>query len=328
MRHNIDYFLQVEGSLRPSDSALGSAIASSDWWTFLKPIWDDILWMYYADRVVFYNQRFPDDDDDECVENLLRVWTTYLKSKAHNFERIYDVLWQEYNPLWNVDGVTGTISKDTHTGTDQRRKTGDDTLKMTGTDTHTLSGEDSTTLSGTDGVEMGGTDSVDLSITKDDTTRSGNETLAASGNDVNTKQVTTFDSQDNFLNAEKNTITNGKTDTHTYNNVKDAHELESGTDTTYGKTIDTTYGKVSTAEYGKVDTNNRNMQDKTEYNSTDTNTLNLQDDHLDLVIRQGNIGVTMSQQLLQAELEARQYDFAKMVIKECVNLVTYTVEGV
>lgn len=312
MRHNIDYFLQMNESLRPDDSALGSAIASSDWWSFLKPLWDDILWMYYADRVVFYNRRFPEDDDEQCVENLLRVWTTYLKSKAHNFERIYNVLWQEYNPLWNVDGVTGTISKDTHTGTDQRRKTGDDTLKMTGTDTHTLSGEDEVTLSGTD--------SVDVSITKDDTTRSGNETLAASGNDVNTQQVATFDSQDNFVNNNKNTITNGKIDTHTYNNVKDAHELESGTDTTYGK--------VSTAEYGKIDTNQRNMQDKTEYNSTDTNTLNLQDDHLDLVIRQGNIGVTMSQQLLQAELETRKYDFAKMVIKECVNLVTYAVEGV
>lgn len=312
MRHNIDYFLQIAESLKPTDTALGPAIASSDWWQFLGPLWDDMLWMYYADRVVFYNRRFPDDDDETSVVNMLRVWTTYLKSKAHNFERIYNVLWQEYNPLWNVDGVTGTISKDTHTGTDEHKKTGDDTLKMTGTDTNTLSGSD--------GIEMGGTDSVDVSVTKDDTTRSGNEVLAASGNDVNIKQVTTYDSQDNFLNAEKNTITNGKTDTHTYNNVKDAHELESGTDTTYGKTIDTTYGKINT--------NDRNMQDKTEYNSTDTDTRNLQDDHIDLVIRQGNIGVTMSQQLLNAELEARKYDFAKMVVKECVNLVTYAVEGI
>lgn len=328
MRHNIEYFLQINESLKPSDSALGPAVTSSDWWGFIGPLWDDLLWMYYGDRVLFFNKRFPDDDDEKCVDNLLRVWSTYLKSKAHNFDRIYNVLWQEYNPLWNVDGVTGTISEDSHTGTDTRSKTGDDTLKMTGTDTHSLSGEDSTTSSGTDGVKMGGTDSVDVSVTKDDTTRSGNEVLAASGNDVNSKQVATFDSNDNFVNQERNTITNGKTDTHTYNNVKDAHELESGTDTTYGKTIDTTYGKVSTAEYGKVDTNQRDMQDKTEYNSTDTNTKNLQDKHVDLVIRQGNIGVTMSQQLLQAELEARQYDFAKMIIKECVNLVTYAVEGV
>lgn len=328
MRHNIEYFLQINESLKPSDSALGPAVTSSDWWDFIGPLWDDLLWMYYGDRVLFFNKRFPDDDDEKCVDNLLRVWSTYLKSKAHNFDRIYNVLWQEYNPLWNVDGVTGTISEDSHTGTDTRSKTGDDTLKMTGTDTHSLSGEDANTLSGTDGVEMGGTDSVDVSVTKDDTTRSGNEVLAASGSDVNTKQVATFDSNDNFVNQERNSITNGKTDTHTYNNVKDAHELESGTDTTYGKTIDTTYGKVSTMEYGKVDTNQRNMQDKTEYNSTDTDTKNLLDKHVDLVIRQGNIGVTMSQQLLQAELEARQYDFAKMVIKECVNLVTYAVEGV
>ena len=297
-KHDINYYLTANNNtLCPADISLGD-IASADWWQFVKPLWDDMLWLYYGDRVVFFNKRFPDDDDITSINNILRSWVILLKSKAHNYERLYNLYMQDYNPLWNVDGVTGTVAQDDHTGTDTRKKTGADTLKQTGTDTRAATGTDSTDI-----------------LTSDDLVKSGNETMQASGDDTNVKQVTTFDSGDNWVNSEKDTVHNGKLDTHTYNNVTDARDISTSHDTTYGRT----------------DTNTKNLTDTQEYNSTDQDTKNLTDKHVDMVIRQGNIGVVSSQKMWTEEAELwrdQMSEFVKQIIKEAVNLVTYAVEGV
>lgn len=297
-RHDINYYLaENNNTLCPADISLGD-IANAEWWQFLKPLWDDMLWLYYGDRVVFFNKRFPDDNDITAINNILRSWVIMLKSKAHNYERLYNLYMQDYNPLWNVDGVTGTVAQDDHTGTDTRKKTGSDTLRQTGTDTRAATGTDSTDIT-----------------TSDDLVKSGNETMQASGDDTNVKQVATFDSGDNWVNSEKDTVHNGKLDTHTYNNVTDARDIETSHDTTYGRT----------------DTNTKNLTDTQEYNTTDQDTRNLTDKHVDMVIRQGNIGVTMSQQLWEAEANIwrdNMSEWAKQIIREAVNLVTYAVEGV
>ena len=297
-KHDINYYLTANNNtLCPADISLGD-IANAEWWQFVKPLWDDMLWLYYGDRVVFFNKRFPDDDDITSINNILRSWVIMLKSKAHNYERLYNVYMQDYNPLWNVDGVIGTVAQDDHTGTDTRKKTGADTLRQQGTDTRAASGTDSTDIS-----------------TSDDLTKSGNETMQASGDDINTKQVATFDSNDNFVNSEKDTVTNGKLDTHTYNNVKDERDISTSHETTYGRT----------------DTNTKNLTDTQEYNSTDQDTKNLTDKHVDMVIRQGNVGVTMSQTMWSEEAKLwsdQMSEFVKRIIKDAVNLVTYAVEGV
>lgn len=297
-KHDINYYLTANNNtLCPADISLGD-IANADWWQFVRPLWDDMLWLYYGDRVVFFNRRFPDDDDITSINNILRSWVIMLKSKAHNYERLYNLYMQDYNPLWNVEGVTGTVAQDDHTGTDTRKKTGADTLRQQGTDTRAASGTDSTDI-----------------VTSDDLIKSGNETMQASGDDTNVKQVTTFDSGDNWVNSEKDTVHNGKLDTHTYNNITDARDISSSHDTTYGRT----------------DTNTKNLTDTQEYNSTDQDTKNLTDKHVDIVIRQGNIGVTSSQSLWKEESGVwsdQMSEFVKNIIKEAVNLVTYAVEGV
>lgn len=297
-KHDINYYLTANNNtLCPDDISLGD-IASAEWWQFVKPLWDDMLWLYYGDRVVFFNKRFPENDDINSINNILRSWVILLKSKAHNYERLYNLYMMDYNPLWNVDGVTGTVAQDDHTGTDTRKKTGTDTLRQQGTDTRAASGTDSTDI-----------------LTSDDLVKSGNETMQSSGDDINTKLVATFDSKDNFVNSEKDIVTNGKLDTHTYNNMTDARDISSSHDTTYGRT----------------DTNTKNLTDTQEYNSTDQDTKNLTDKHVDMVIRQGNIGVTSSQSLWEEESSVwtdQMSEFAKQIIREAVNLVTYTVEGI
>ena len=67
------------------------------------------------------------------------------------------------------------------------------------------------------------------------------------------------------------------------------------------------------------------------YNNTLTDTRNLQDDHVDMVIRQGNIGVVSSVSLLKENEElytSSNFDFYKYVVRMLANEISYAVEGV
>lgn len=169
----------------------------------------------------------------------------------------------DFNPLWNVDGVEGFVSKDTHTGTDTDRHTGHDKTSY----------EDNGNI-----------------------TKSGNETDAGTGNDTTTDSNTTFNSSA-FLDTKKSKIDYGKTNTHTYNSVKDTKDLDGFSDAVY--------------------------------DSQNQKTLNIEDNHVDLKIRQGNIGVTKSTDLVrdnQAMYQDELLDFYKYVVRCCVNQVSYAVE--
>lgn len=317
-------------SLTPTDTQMGE-LAAAEWWQYVKPNFDDEIWQYYFDRIVFVNAKFPEDNDEVTYQNVIRSFVINLKTKKRQYERLYNVLMEDYNPLWNVDGVTGIVNQADHTGTDARSKSGYDTSTLSGSDVSTLSGRDVDTLSGSDTEAGSRDDTTTNTISKDDTTKTGNEVIASSGSDTDTKAVATFDSAGNIGNSERDTLAHGKSDTHTYNNVKDAHEF-SGTTVLDSDDIKTmTYGKIDTMAYGKTDTMSYGKSDRMDYHSTDTETRNLQDKFMEMQIRQGNIGVTMSQQLLNAELESWQSaraDFIKLVVRECVNTCTYAVEGI
>lgn len=312
MKHDIEYFLDENVTLCPDDSVLG-AVASSDWWQYLKPLWDESLWLYFGNRMVFVNDRFPLDDDEKTYRNIMRSFIINLKNKARNYDRLYNVYMQDYNPLWNVDGVTGIITEDDHTGSATRSKTGDDTVKLSGSDTNTNTGTTTDTESGRDTREV---------VTGDDLRKTGTEATAKTGTDTTTRKVATFDSGGNFGNESQDSVGYNSTDTTTFNTT-DSRDIDSVDTMDYGK-VDTVVSSASgSTTYGR--------QDKTTYNSEDEETRNLHDKHVELNIRQGNIGVTMSQQLYNAELELWRNNmnvFVMQVLRDCVNLVSYAVEGV
>ena len=138
----------------------------------------------------------------------------------------------------------------------------------------------------------------DITLTEDNgtVTKSGDESIVSSGSDTSIDSNTTYNSS-TFFEGDKNVLEHGKTDTHNYNNVKDTRDLD-----------------------GK---------NETSYNSDLTNTKNLTDEHVDLKIRQGNIGVTKSTDLIrdnQAMYQDELMDFYKYVVRCCVNQVSYAVE--
>ena len=226
-------------------------------------MFDDLIWLYYGDRTVFLNKKFNPEESNATRDNIRKTFGIYLKSRCRQLDRLWEGFMADFNPLWNVDGVEGFISKDTHTGTDTQAHSGKDT---------TLT-EDNGTV-----------------------TKSGNESIASSGTDTSIDSNTTYDSSV-FLDGDKNTLQHGKTDTHTYNSVRDTRDLDGKNEITY--------------------------------NSSMTDTKNLTDNHVDLKVRQGNIGVTKSTDLIkdnQAMYQDELMDFYKYVVRCCVNQVSYAVE--
>ena len=331
MKHNLETYLNDFNTLTPTDAQVGTAVANSEWWTPLKNQFDDLIWLYWPDRTIFVNDRFDPEDKANTYANLIKSFSIFLKSKKRQFDRLYNVIMMDYNPLWNVDGVTGTVSEDKHTGTDTAAKTGTDTSGLSGSDTTRQSGSDIYAQSGSDVAQASGTDTSESHLTKDETTRTGSQAVAGSGTDVNSHGVFTFDDTTNSKPSAIDSTEYGKTETTTYNSLKDAHLSDGNSSATYGRRDQTTYGKTDTATYGKADTTSYGKQDQMVYNNTTVDTRNLKDEHVDMVIRQGNIGVTTSQSMATDELKlwtAEYSDFFKTVVHMCVNQVSYGVEGV
>ena len=266
MKHNLETYLNEYETLTPSDTQVGEGVVASDWWSGLKSQFDELIWLYYPSRTIFMNERFNPEDTDTTYTNIVKTFSIWIKSHKRMLDGLYKGFIVDFHPEWNVDGVEGFVSKDMHTGTTTEDHTGDDRLTY----------EDN-----------------------GNTRRSGNESIASSGTDTDTRQVKTFDDGTNWKDESKNSAGYGKTDTHTYNNVTDTKDLDGFKNQNYDSTVERTN--------------------------------DLLDEHVDIKMRQGNIGVVSTVKLLQENRElftSSDFDFYKYVVHSCVNQVSYAVEGV
>lgn len=285
---SILYFLEKSNDdLLPSD-AMVSNIANKEWYLAVKPFFNDLLWEYYSDRIVFIDNRFKcDDDANTLINKIKKSFAILLKTKDYTFEKMYNVTQLEYNPIWNVDGVVGTIHETTgnesigttKTGSDTTSHTGDDTLKHTGNDTDAKTGTE-----------------------KFDTTNDGDTTETDTQRYVNTYDSVDWNPPAEFPSS------------HDYvKNTEKKHDT-----TTFNTSNQTTYNSNDKTEY--------NSETEVEYDtSEDTSKEDFRRD-LDLMIRQGNIGVTMTQDMMKKEMEVALFDFYKTVVHECVNTCTYAID--
>lgn len=254
MKHNLESYLNEYETLTPTDSQVGESVASTEWWHALKSQFDDLIWLYFPNRTIFLNERFSPEDTQTTYDNIIKTFSVWLKSKKRLIDRLYIGYMADFNPLWNVDGVEGFVSKDSHTGDSTDKHSGDDRMSY----------EDK-----------------------------GSDTVSSTGSDTSTRAVTTFDDVENFKNESRDTLQHGKTDT---------------------------------------DTKNLNGYKNQNYNSTMKTEHNLLDEHVDLKIRQGNIGVTQSDKILgdaqRLYMDDNLMDLWKYIVRSCVNQVSYSVEGV
>lgn len=227
-----------------------------------------------------FNEHLGNEDLLVMLNSLYAQYLTELFEEYNeSFKRIYDVILQEYEPLYNLD----VTYEETHSGTDSTVSEGGHT--------------DTTTYSGSEKDEHKGTDTL---------TKSGSEAVAATGHDdfedqtgshtETTTHTYAFDSvnpvpegQSRTDNGRKERTTYGRTDTTTFNNRQDATGYDSSNTKTFTNREDETvnvHGDSSTITHGeKIKTR-----------------------------RYGNQGVTRSDELASAEITFRdKLSFLNMV---------------
>lgn len=303
----VGFYVDRYNDILPADASLGD-IANTLWYQFIKTQFNDYTWSNYYKRELFDNPKFNNDDVDANLANIKKTLLIHLKSKARLYDRMFNAYMADFNPLWNVDGVVGEIRETNHTGTDTNAHTGTDTINNKTNGTNTRNGNEEYEKFG-----------------KEATTRSGDETTTYDGADVDVTSKTTYDSQE-WNNTEKvergykMTRPNGdevpeKEVTVHYGNVKDESDFTNRKDKH-------TYNDVKDIIFS-------DSENKTTYASTLLNTKALKDTDLFMQIRQGNIGVTKSSELLADAMELyglnELMDFVHYVVNDCINQLAYSV---
>lgn len=201
----------------------------------------------------------PDNVVTGYMQNTLK---TVFTEKAESYRRMWAVINEKYDPLFNVDV------------TDTEEHTGSDTTTHDGKDTTTHDGKDSKTTSGSVTDAKNGTE----------TTKDGNNSKTTTNNDVfvfDSNSAIDDTKSETILETEKQLSFNNRSDTKTFNNLKDQTEYDSSLETEYDSSLETAY------------------------DSTITRT------------KQGNQGVTMSQEMLNAELDTwSKIDFVRYVVDD------------
>lgn len=313
----------------------------------------NILEEYYEDELYsgsVYN--CTDDQFNSYVETELKQAVIDLfNAKNVEYKKLYAMSIAEYNPLFNVDGTTIEVHSGTDTntnsGTDRTALTGSDTVSHSGTDTTSHSGYDTAAKTGTEATARTGSDTIGLS--GDDTVKStGTDSVANTGTDKKrntgtltsvdsnsdtiTNKVSAFDSSSGVDDTES-TTDYGKSNTRTDNLVEE-YENHKTTDTTYGKQDKTTHNTTETTTYNSTETLTHNTTDRTDFNSSIAMQRNTEDEteygkietlthgHVEAmqhgerieISKRGNQGITMTQQLISAELDiAPRLNFLNVV---------------
>ena len=294
MFNYVGQYLDNYETLLPADTDI-SDIAETLWYQYIKGKFDDKVWEDFYSRQIFNIMKFNNEDNDINYANIIKSIKIRLQTKARIYDRMFNAFMSDYNPLWNVDGVTGTIRQSTHTG--DVTNTGKTETTNTGKSETTNTGKSETTNTG-----------------KNKTTKTGNETNTPTGKEIKQDMATTYNSDTDYDTTRTENSFDSRIDTHTYNNVKDEYEIDSV------NPMKETY---------KVDDENPLKQT---YKVDDQNPLkesrNLTDNDLEMVIRQGNIGVTKSSELLLDTLtlyNEQLMDFVHFVVNDCINQISYSI---
>lgn len=249
----------------------------------------------------------------------------------------WDRLWEdyiaEYNPIWNVDGtIIETETRDleaNHTGTDTTAHTGTITNAKTGTDTHAKTGTESNQRD-IDITDTINDSSTDTETGTDTHAKTGTETTANTGTQRTDKTIFGFDSSTG-ANSDGETRTDNLQSQTTYNTTDtETKNLSNGHS---GQRTDRQLGDDdNTTTYNTTDTETLNLQDQQTMANSDATTKNLKDTDEGTITRettrQGNIGVTMTQQMLQADKDYWTNItslFYNTVIKDIVTELCYKI---
>lgn len=209
-------------------------------------------------------------------ESRARLASIIFNLNHENWDRLYLALQKEYDPLQNYNGDETRTVTTTDTGTN--------TFSHNSSETSTLNDSSSNTRTGSESLESSGSDSL-----------SKTGTVGSQGSNSSDNNVFGFNSSSSVPSDSSNS-SNNSTDTY---NLSDK----------------TSYGKKDTKVYNNVsDSGSRESTNTISNESSDTETKDLQTNTSETFHREGNLGVTTSQQMIESEFELRiKYRFFDVV---------------
>lgn len=275
-----------------------------------------VLGFYNYDNTLFSNMEVPEDvdlqlaidnilmdnaelsliyNDFDLMKYIIGVWS---RSELDIWDRLNKAFNEEYNPIWNVDENTTETRNISRSGNESSSNSG----KSNTTETNTNESSESS------GQKEVIDKSITGSVTENETTETSETITDASSRNVNnTTGSTTINSVKGFnsntwAEHDKSAVDGSETSSETGSNTRNSEgegsrnlsrsttENEDATNT-----IEASKNIESNGSANSNTTTSGSNESEHEENITDTFTRR----------RGGNIGVTMSQQLLEAELNVR-----------------------
>lgn len=271
---------------------------------------DDILKRYgyrvlFADLILNYKELGDEVGKELLNEELADRVKELFETKREAYKRIFEVINEEYEPLYNLD----VTYEEQHSGTDTTgssgsntsslTRTGDDSLKRTGTEKLTNAGSEAMTYAGSEKTAYSGSESMTYAGSEI-TTYAGSESMSYAGTEsttyagaeitadgtgsktVTNNSVYAFNSADPVPESHSETLhekSESKTyddreDTKSFNNREDTKSYDDREDTkSYDDREDTKSfnNREDTKSYqNRTDTKSfNNREDTTTYNTTD-----------------------------------------------------------
>lgn len=273
---------------------------SEEWFLFSKNYILPILQRYYGRHEVLDSIADDAAPIQNIVDDVKATIVVLFTINTWKYKHLYNLYAAEYNPIWNVDGTEKTITHRDITGnkTGTDAKSGDDTLEYMGSEGLAKTGDDTLEYLGSASKGVSGTVS---------TKNSGDVQQAK----------TTFDSDTDY-DTEKTTDTTASD--QTYGKKADGTSDPYSESTSYtGRKDKTTYNSTDTKSF-------TNRKDKTTYNSTNTigeDSSGTYDEEITHT-RGGNIGVTMTQQMAEAEISlAGRFKYFDIIAHDIAATISY-----
>lgn len=277
--------------------------------------------------------------------------TNWALKEKDIWQRLYDTVFYKYNPIWNKDGTIRDTGLETRNLSNSTTTEGETSKTQTGTtsNTRTDGGEteetrdlnisrnetETTYEEGTNNEtrNLTGSDNATKNLTYGHTNlKSNTGTQANSGTDNTTNQVSAYNDT-GFVNRDKSENTTGNTRTDNLLEQDNGQDTESGTDNhatsdsgtvnhalTNDKEVRTDSsqddtGTVTTTHDNTITDSGSNSVTETGENSNTTTGSETGTIGNNLTrIEQGNIGVTTTQQMIEAERQLVKFNIYDVII--------------
>lgn len=271
----------------------------------------------------------------ETMQSAIGIWS---RNKLEDWQRLYDVLYSEYNPIWNKDGVVtekestlfdgnekeNSNSKDVGTSINNSEKTD----KTSQVDNEKINGEESENEKGTNTTNGQNSDHENVTNTTNGTSKENGsrkvvENLNGSGSESSNTMHNVAGFNDDSLHAsysDNSSVTNSNKQDTTTTTTSENSGTNSQTETTTSEKSGTnsqTENKQN--EIAKTNSSNKDVTSDIDFNSksktSETTTNSIDSDRTKTnndstsrtfeKVEQGNIGITTTQSMILEEVNLR-----------------------